>query len=60
MVVVAVRPTLLQNGFTPQQCDDILREIFSLEQADVDDAATQPLSRSNSEKVRRVWATLSR
>jgi len=54
MVVVAVRPTLLQNGFTPQQCDDILREIFSLEQADVDDAATQPLSRSNSEKVRRV------
>ena len=51
----SVRPTLLRHGLNLQQCDEILREIFSLEHTDVD-ADTKPLSRSNSDKVRWLGA----
>jgi hypothetical protein len=47
-----VRPTLLRSGFTPQQCEDILREI--LQQA-ADDAAPDEtltkISKSHSQKA---------
>ena len=56
-ISTSVRPTLLRHGLNLQQCDEILREIFSLEHTDVD-ADTKPPSRSNSDKVqwRMGWA----